>query len=208
MVEPWLDVDLRLPMGLHAQVRSAARAVGVVGPSGGGKTTLLRALAGVERRGVGTVRVLGEEWQGAGFLPAWERRVGWVPQEGLLFPHLDVRKNMTYAGSDGLDEVAALLGVGALLNRAPRNLSGGERQRVALGRALLSRPRLLLLDEPFAALDRTLRVRLSADVAAWCARRTLPVVLVTHDERDLEPFGAERWEIVDGRLRQGAGGAP
>lgn len=202
--EPWLDVDVRVAIGartLAVCIRAEGSAVGVVGPSGGGKTTLLRILAGVERRAVGSVRAFGEPWQYAhGWVPPWERRVGWVPQDAALFPHLDVRKNLTYAGDADLDAVVGMLGVADLLDRAPRHLSGGERQRVALGRALLSRPRLLLLDEPFAALDRALRVRLSEDLARWCVERRLPVVIATHDERDLQPFSADRWEIADGVL--------
>ncbi len=217
MAEPWLDLDVRIAIGratIHARITTEEPSVGVVGPSGGGKTTLLRVLAGVERRGVGSVKVFGSAWQDARtFVPPWERGVGWVPQDAALFPHLDVRGNLLYAGAEranvtasaDMGDVAELLGVSHLLDRAPRHLSGGERQRVALGRALLSGPRLLLLDEPFAALDRPLRGRVSADLAAWCAERRLPVVLATHDERDLDVFSAGRWEIVDGVVRPSVG---
>ncbi len=207
MTEAWLDLDLSVPLGsgsLRARIVTEARVVGIVGPSGGGKTSLLRAIAGVNPRATGTVRVLGATWQeGRTFVPPWERRVGWVPQEALLFPHLDVRANLTYGGgADAVGEVATLLGIDALLDRKPRNLSGGERQRVALGRALLCNPRVLLLDEPFAALDDALRARLGAAVARLCHERTLPVVLVTHDARDLEVFQAERWEAREGKVRR------
>jgi molybdate transport system ATP-binding protein len=190
-----LDLELVLP-GHRARVAlvTDGPVVGIAGPSGSGKTTLLRVLAGLDRRAVGTVKVFGETWQdGSTFVPAWERRASWVPQDGVLFPHLSVEENLTYAGKDGLDEIVDLLAVRPLLERAPRNLSGGERQRVALGRALLSSPRLLLFDEPFSALDRSLRVRLSHEVAAWCRNRSLPVVLVSHDEADLGAFGATAW---------------
>lgn len=206
MDEGWLHLDVQVPLGgaaLRARVATGAPAVGIVGPSGGGKTTLLRVLAGVERRASGTVRVHGEAWQAGGlFVPPWQRRVGWVPQDALLFPHLDVRANLAYGGGGSVDEVAAFLGLGPLLDRMPRNLSGGERQRVALGRALLSGPRVLLLDEPFAALDPSLRARIGAETAALCRERALPVVLVTHDERDLAAFNAERWEISEGAVRR------
>ena len=208
MAEVWLDLDLVVPLGsgsLRARIVTDARVVGIVGPSGGGKTSLLRAIAGVNPRATGTLRVLGATWQaGRTFVPPWERRVGWVPQDALLFPHLDVRANLIYGGgADEVETLSALLGLEGLLDRKPRNLSGGERQRVALGRALLCKPRVLLLDEPFAALDAPLRSRLGAAVAGLCHERGLPVVVVSHDARDLEVFQAERWEVREGKvLRQ------
>lgn len=206
MAEPWLELALTLQVGprpLRAELRAEGATVGIAGPSGSGKTTLLRVLAGLDRRAGGAVRAFGELWQGPGvFVAPWARRAAWVPQEAALFPHLSVRENLVYGGGEGSEAVAALLGVEGLLDRAPRNLSGGERQRVALGRAMLSRPRLLLLDEPFAALDRPLRARLAADLAGWCGRRGVRVVLVTHDERDLEPFEADRWSVDPGGLRR------
>lgn len=208
-----LSVDVRLTWGeAHPRLVLASNAgcVAVVGPSGSGKTTFLRVLAGVERRIVGSVRALGQVWAAPGvYVPAWTRRVGWVPQDALLFPHLSVRENLGYGGAaDATDvaalaEVAAWLGVTSLLDRAPRNLSGGERQRVALGRAILSRPRLLLLDEPFASLDRVLARRLADELAERCRGGGVPVVLVTHDDRDLAAFDAEVWEFCEaGALRR------
>ena len=204
MVEPWLCADLHAPMGrglLHARLEVRAAVLGVVGPSGGGKSTLLRVLAGLVPEARGALTVFGEDWLRPTPRPPWRRRVGWVPQEGALFPHLSVRENLVYAGANPLfEEAVSLLGLGALLDRAPRHLSGGERQRVALGRALLSRPRLLLLDEPFAALDRPRREALARDLAAWQGRHNLTMALVTHDERDLLPFSAEVVELVEGRV--------
>jgi molybdate transport system ATP-binding protein len=147
----------------------------------------------------------GETWLDSAsgtYLPPWLRRVGWVPQEASLFPHLSVRDNLGYAGvePERVLEIAALLEVRDLLDRRPRRLSGGERQRVALGRALLSSPRLLLLDEPFSALDRPLRDKLSRLVREWAEERAVPLVLVSHDEEDTRVLADERWRLVAGEL--------
>jgi molybdate transport system ATP-binding protein len=201
-----LDVDVRLRLGslsLAVAWQTRARTVALTGPSGSGKSTILRILAGLEQRAVGRVRFDGTTWQDAGVrVPPHDRRVGWVPQDGCLFPHLSVRGNLAYAGAPDADvrALADRLGIGALLDRRPRNLSGGERQRVALGRALLSRPRLLLLDEPFAALDDDLRARLADDLASIGRERSLPVVVVSHHAADVEALAEERWTIADGAL--------
>lgn len=203
-----LEVAVEVPLGsrvLRLALESRHPALAIVGPSGAGKSTLLRTVAGLEPRARGFVRVDGAVWQDAGAgirVPAWERRVGWVPQDALLFPHLSVRENLAYAGAErgDVEAVAALLQVDGLLDRRPRRLSGGERQRVALGRALLSRPRLLLLDEPFSALDRPLRSQLTSSVAALARERGLPLLLVSHDEADAAALAGERWHLADGVL--------
>ena len=208
MSDATLDVAVTLAMGslaLRADLRTARRAVAVVGPSGAGKSTLLRVLAGVERRATGRVTVAGQTWldsERAIFVEPWDRKVGWVPQDDLLFPHLTVRQNLAFAGADAVAvlEAAELLAVAPLLDRRPRHLSGGERQRVALGRALLARPRLLLLDEPFSALDRPLRLDLVRRVRAHAEGAGMMLMLVSHDEGDAEALADERWLLLEGGL--------
>lgn len=207
---PRFDLDFRVEVGsraLEVRLQAEAQTVAVYGSSGGGKSTLLRVLAGVETRVRGTVRVGGELWmdtrRGA-YLPPWERRVGWVPQEYLLFPHLRVRENLGFSGASTkeLDEVAKLLLVDRLLDRRPRRLSGGEQQRVALGRALLSRPKLLLLDEPFSALDRPLRSQVVSRLRDYVRERKLLVLLVSHDESDAGALAQEHWLLSEAGLER------
>ena len=203
-----LDLDFEIPLAsktMRVKLDTESGAIAIVGPSGAGKSTILRVLAGVERRARGVVTFRDQRWQDddAGTLvPPWRRQVGWVPQEVLLFPHLTVRDNLGYGGSSlaAVQETAHLLQITELLERRPRRLSGGERQRVALGRALLAEPRLLLLDEPFSALDRPLRVELARVVGQWSAERGVPLVLVSHDEADAEVLAEERWHLSDGEL--------
>jgi len=201
------DVSVPLAHGdLRLALQTTKSAVAVVGPSGAGKSTLLRVLAGVEKRATGRVVVSGDTWLDSDNgvnVPPWERRAGWVPQEASLFPHLSVRDNLVYAAGVKEEDVAGMadmLEVTPLLNRRPRRLSGGERQRVALGRALLSRPRLLLLDEPFSALDRPLRIKLTRLVKTLANERSLPLVIVSHDEHDAEILADEQWHLADGGL--------
>ncbi|MCH2469981.1 MAG: ATP-binding cassette domain-containing protein [Gemmatimonadetes bacterium] len=202
-----LGLDFEIPLAsktMRVKLDTESRAIAIVGPSGAGKSTILRVLAGVERRARGLVTFCGQRWQGddGPIVPPWLRRVGWVPQEVLLFPHLTVRDNLGYAGPSAaaVEEVARLLQITELLERRPRRLSGGERQRVALGRALLAEPKLLLLDEPFSALDRPLRAELARVVGEWCAERGVPLVLVSHDEADAEVLAEQRWHLSDGKL--------
>ena len=205
-----LEVSVTLTVGslsLRAELSTDRRAVAVVGPSGAGKSTLLRILAGVERGAAGCVVVGGRPWLDSSrgvFVEPWERRVGWVPQDDLLFPHLTVRQNLAFAGASAaaVEETADLLSVRPLLGRRPRNLSGGERQRVALGRALLARPALLLLDEPFSALDRALRLDLVRRVHTIAEEAEMMLVLVSHDEGDAAALAEERWLLVEGGLRR------
>ena len=207
--EEWgLHVQVRVPLDaieLDVDWRPESDHVAIVGPSGSGKSTLLRALAGLEPGAQGRVSFGDDVWLDSDsgvYTPAWERRVGWVPQDALLFPHLSLRENLAYAGAGQpeVERMAASLFLSDLLDRRPRFLSGGERQRVALGRALLSAPRMLLLDEPFSALDRPLRSEVAAMVRAFARDSGTPIVLVSHDEHDAELLADERWVLVAGRL--------
>jgi len=205
--EAWLEMDVRLRLGsldLNLDFQARRPAVAIVGPSGSGKSTLLRILAGLEPRATGSVRFRGESWQDNGGVevPPWNRRVGWVPQDNLLFPHLTVRENLAFSDPPPADvgAIAEDLGVTGLLDRRSRKLSGGERQRVALGRALLARPRLLLLDEAFSALDRSRRGEVQNRLQEWTSTHDVRLILVSHDEKDVEALCPERWELSHGRL--------
>lgn len=179
---------------LDAAFEARGRGVtALFGPSGSGKTSVLRGIAGLERF-TGRCRLGDEIWQdGNVFLPAHRRAVGYVFQEASLFPHLTVRKNLEFGlrrtqskPAIGFDEAVALLGLDRLLARAPDTLSGGERQRVALGRALLSQPKLLLLDEPMSALDRDAKDEILPYFEGLRGALSLPVLLVTHNIGEVE----------------------
>ena len=168
------------------------------GPSGCGKTTILRCVAGLDRL-PGRLVVGGDLWQDHAtgkFREPYERPIGYVFQEASLFAHLSVRKNLLYghrralktgaAEEIRLDDVVDLLGIGHLLDRATGALSGGERQRVALGRALLAQPRLLLMDEPLSALDRMTKEEILPYFEALHASLSIPVLYVSHDISEVE----------------------
>jgi molybdate transport system ATP-binding protein len=191
-----LQVNFRGRLGgftLDAAFTVPARGVtALFGPSGCGKTTVLRCMAGLHRAEDGFCAVGGEIWQDGGlFRPTHRRPIGYVFQEASLFAHLSVRRNLLYGAGGGadagaMDEVVALLGLAGLLDRAPGHLSGGERQRVAIGRALLSRPRLLLMDEPLSALDRATKDEILPYLERLQEALALPVVYVSHDLAEVE----------------------
>lgn len=167
------------------------------GPSGCGKTTLLRCVAGLQHLADGHLTVGDAVWQdGNSRWPPHRRPVGYVFQEASLFPHLSVKRNLLYgqrravrqgaAEAIRFDDVVGLLGLGRLLDRAPLRLSGGERQRVAVARALLSQPRLLLMDEPLSALDRFSKDEILPYFEALHAALSIPVLYVSHDIAEVE----------------------
>ena len=163
--------------------------VAVLGPSGCGKTTLLRCIAGFERIDGGEVTIDGRLLAGGRVhIPPHRRRVAVVPQEGALFPHLSVGDNVAYGldrmarRSGRVAEVLALVGLAGFEQRMPHELSGGQQQRVAVARALAPRPPLVLLDEPFSALDASLRAEVRTDVREALQADNATAILVTHDQ--------------------------
>jgi len=188
------------PRVVTCTLASEAPVVAVVGPSGAGKTSLLNCIAGLARPRSGHIAIGGARLFDAASrvdLPPEHRRAGYVFQDLRLFPHLSVRGNLAYgsigeaAGWPDLAEVADLLDLAPLLERRPRNLSGGEARRVAFGRAVLSRPAFLLLDEPLASLDPARAEATLAMIERIRRRVPLPTLLVTHDVREVERMGAE-----------------
>ena len=157
----------------------------VLGPSGCGKSTLLRCICGLESLDSGTVRM--NEIDITNF-EAEDRGIGLIFQRPVLYPHLSVSGNLSLASKSGHEEALEEVGLSGFEGRAVENLSGGEGQRVALARALLAEPDVLLLDEPFSALDSDLSVRLLKDVRQLLKKRKCPAILVTHNQKEAEMF--------------------
>lgn len=181
--------------------------VGIFGPSGSGKSTLLKLLAGIEHPDDGQILVRGQEFYNRAdkvFVPARKRKMGLVFQEGRLFPHMNIRKNLRYGYSlsTNIDfqEVVDILEIEHLLDKKPDQCSGGERQRVAIGRMLLNAPEVLMLDEPFSALDQRLRRNIIPYLIKIHEKYQLPIWVVSHDICDLLMATSQLMVINNGRV--------
>lgn len=212
-----LEVEVRARLGdfrLDARFEGAAAGVTVLfGPSGAGKSSVLAAVAGALKPDAGRIALGGEvlfdSARGVD-VPMERRRIGWVFQDARLFPHLSVDANLRFglerarnsgvAGPIRFDEVVAVLGVGHLLQRRPRDLSGGERQRIGLGRALLSQPRLLLMDEPLASLDAPRRAEILPFLERVKAGFGAPILYVTHGLAEAVRLGDRMAVMREGQV--------
>lgn len=188
-----LEIDLTLPGGLTC----------LFGRSGSGKTSIVNAVAGLLRPDHARIVLDGVALHD---LPPHRREVGYVFQDARLFPHMTVAENLTYGPRvrglrpEGMDRIVALLGIGGLLSRRPGTLSGGEKQRVAIGRALLSRPRLLLMDEPLAALDEARKAEILPYIEALRDETGLPILYVSHSVPEVARLATTIALIEAGRV--------
>lgn len=221
MNDTLLEVKIKLPLDrfdLDVALSSQRRVVGVFGPSGSGKTTLLETIAGLRKEAKGSIRCGGATWldsQHGICVPPRNRYIGYVPQDNLLFPHWNVRRNLTAgarrARQSGRDfdaafaEAVRVLELQPLLQRDTASLSGGERQRVALGRALCSGPRLLMLDEPLASLDLQLRRKILPYLVKVRDAFEIPILIVSHNPAELLALCDEVVALQHGQvIAQGA----
>lgn len=209
-----LVLDLQFERGafvLHAQARIDETVAGVCGPSGSGKSSLLALIAGLLRPTRGSIQLDGQVLADVAqrrFVPAWQRHIGLVFQDGQLFPHLSVRTNLLFGyraltASQRRFEPAPiidLLEIGPLLDRRPAQLSGGERSRVALGRALLYSPRLLLLDEPLSALDERLKQQILPFLRRVKQDLQVPMIYVSHAPQEVDYLADRVRRLEHGRL--------
>jgi len=200
----FFEIDVEKKLGeaeIAVSFASTAGLTALFGPSGSGKTSILNMIAGLLTPDRGRIAVAGELLFGNGVdLPPERRHAGYVFQDGRLFPHLKVRANLLYGarrghGTIGFDEVVDLLGLDALLGRWPRTLSGGEAQRVAIGRALLSSPRFLLLDEPLASLDRTRADEIMIMIERLRDQLKLPILYVSHNQGEVDRLAGQQVAI-------------
>ena len=191
--------------------RQAGSRTAIVGPSGSGKTSLLRIIAGFDAPDAGRVVLGGQVLaDGPEIVPAHQRGIGYVPQDGALFPHLSIADNVGFGLPKDLPQrgqrIAELMDMvsldAAMLQRRPHELSGGQQQRVALARALALKPRLMLLDEPFSALDTGLRAATRKAVAQLLQSAGITTILVTHDQAEALSFADQVAVMRDGRLAQ------
>jgi len=209
-----LRVDVQKQLGefsLTAAFASEGRVTGLFGASGAGKTSLVNMIAGLLRPDRGTISIEDETLDDTAkgtHVPPWQRRIGYVFQDARLFPHLDVAQNLDYGRRmNGLPDdlaqyrrVTELLDIAGLLSRRPGKLSGGERQRVALGRALLSKPRLLLLDEPLGSLDEGRRAEILPYLVRLRDEARVPMVYVSHDAAEMRQLATHIVLLQRGRV--------
>ena len=203
MIDLLFDVSLQQgEFTLEVRESSRVEVLGLFGPSGSGKTTLLETIAGLRAPTRGEIRVgratLFDSARAIN-LPPRDRHIGYVAQDVLLFPHLDVRSNLRYGARTELESLAEILDIAPLLNRRVNNLSGGERQRVAIGRALMTKPALMLLDEPLAAVDRARREQILPYLLRIRRELHVPLIYVTHDAHELGQIADRVLVIEDGR---------
>jgi len=209
-----LSVEVTHRLGtftLDAAFESEGGLVALFGRSGAGKTSLINAIAGIYRPDRAHIAIDGTVLTDTAtgiFVPAYRRRVGYVFQEGRLFPHLNVRQNLLYgrwfapkaAGGTDFDQVIALLAIEHLLSRRSANLSGGEKQRVAIGRALLARPRLLVMDEPLAALDESRRGEILPYIERLRDELRVPIVYVSHSVAEVARLATTLVVLSEGKV--------
>jgi molybdate transport system ATP-binding protein len=177
----------------------------LMGPSGAGKTTIIRILAGLDQPDEGRITYNAEVWVDTDkkiFLPPQKRQVGYVFQEYTLFPHLTVAGNVKFSvgNSDDIDSLLQRFNILHLKDQKPDKISGGERQRCAICQAIIRRPRLLLMDEPFSALDAVTRENLRAEVRKLKRELSIPVIHVTHDISEALYLGDDVLPMVNGRV--------
>lgn len=209
-----LRVDVTKQLGefrIEAAFTSEGRVTGLFGASGAGKTSLINMIAGLLKPDRGIISLDGETLDDTAarlHVPPHRRRIGYVFQDARLFPHLDVRQNLDYGRRMNRlpddpaqhKRVTDLLDIGGLLDRRPGKLSGGERQRVALGRALLSKPRLLLLDEPLGSLDEGRKVEILPYLIRLRDEANVPMVYVSHDAAEMRQLATQIVMVRNGRV--------
>jgi ABC-type sulfate/molybdate transport systems ATPase subunit len=196
--------------GFHLRVNFECSASWTVlfGASGAGKSSILRAVAGLLRPHNGQISFGGTDWtntSGSNFLPPQQRNIGYVSQAPALFPHLSVAQNISFsepyiAGDIDVGSLLEMFHCSHLAGRRPGDLSGGEHQRVALARALARQPQLLLLDEPFRGLDPELHAAILADLTAYLAQHSVPVLSATHDVLEILAVNAHVFRISNGEI--------
>jgi len=209
-----IQVDVQHRLGsfeLKAQFVSEGRVTALFGRSGSGKTSLVNIIGGLIRPDHAHISLDGDvivDTKHKIFVPKHRRRIGYVFQEGRLFPHLTVRQNLLYGWwftpaakrLDQLAQIVELLGIGHLLDRRPRSLSGGEKQRVAIGRALLATPRLLLMDEPLASLDEARKAEILPYLERLYDETKVPIIYVSHSVPEVARLASTMVVMTDGRV--------